>query len=564
MNPFKNLKITAKIVLFVLSLQFATMAVFTYVENQSEEKIVRKNIDDSIKIVAYAVNDFVLRDYHDKIVDKDSISEDEYMDLLVKLSAFADKVSVQYISSLIKRGDDILYTSTSATKEDFETNRYELFFDKYEDATQELYDGYSNQEIFYEETLSKYGFLRTISIPFTNKYGEVYMVAIDIEVNHLAVMYEKNRNRSIIMAAIIFFISSIVSILMIKKLLHRIVLIRNALQDFFDYLNRKTSSIVPIKISGGDELGEMGRLINDNIQVISSNIEQDNELIDEIASISAEVQSGSFSSRINIEADNPALNNVKDNMNEIFSNMQVVMLDILRVLKEFSKLNYSAKLDDYNLDGEMGKLLVELNVYCKNTSEYMLNKAYDSINLDKDSSFLNEYIEDLTEKLYKHIKELNELKQNFEDIKRINRKNFDALNAIEKEKEYVDGLLISLKLKVQSVCSADTQLQNREKLETSLAIDEIIDDISQSMSVVSTNRADIDTYLNQTIKLMDSLSKSFDFYESRIIEMKKSVDNTQKISTNLKDLSSRMRTYIDQSDFPGKDSINILINNTDR
>jgi len=564
LNRFKNVKIAAKVVMLVLVMQFITIGLFSYFTGNSEELRLRKDVDEKLEVIAYAVNDFVLQEYHDRILDKNSISNDEYLDLLVRLSSFANKADVKYIYSYVKRDSKVLYTSNSATDEEFKKSDYELFFGNYNEATQELIESFEKKNIFYEETTDDHGYVRTIFIPFMNKYGEEYVVGIDIAVDQLEEMNSKNKKQTIILATILFLMSAIVSTLLINALLKRIVVIRNGLQDFFDYLGHKKDSVTPIDTTINDELGEMGKLINENIKVISENMQKDNELIHEITTISEEVKLGSFSSRIDTKAVNPALNDVKNIINDVFSNMQIVMLDILNLLQEFAKQNYNCKLDDYNLDGEMGKLVIEINMFSKKTSDYMLNKAYDTINLDKDSNFLNEHVEELTERLYKHLKDLNELKEVLEDVKRFNTKSLHSTQDIEKQKLYVDELLENLKNRITEVCSTDREFKEREKIEISLEIDEIISDISRSMEMISTNKDEVYKFIDKKSSLMDSLSKSFDFYESSIVDMKQSVDNTKKISSNLKELSQRMREYIENSDFPGKESINILINNTDR
>lgn len=564
MNFFKNLKLTVKIVLLVLTLQFVTMAIFTYVLTHEEEIRLRASIDDKLKTIAYAVNDFVLRKYHDKIIDKDSISEDEYMDLLVHLSNFASKVNVKYIYSFIQYKDHIVFTSTSATKKDFQNNNYELFFDAYKTPSKKLLQGFDKKDIMYEETNGKYGYLRTVFIPFTNKYGKSYIIGVDIKVDKIAKMYESNRIRGLQLAIIIFFVSAIITTLLILNFLKYIALIRNALQEFFDYLNYKRTSVSPVKIKSKDELGEMGHLINENIEIIAANVKKDNELIHEIANISEQVKLGIFSSQITIKADNPALNHVKDVMNEVFLNMQVVMLDILHVLEEFSQKNYSCKLDDYNLDGEMGKLIAEISVFTKNFSEYMLNKAYDSINLNQDSNSINKYIESLTERLYILIKQINEFKQTVENIKRFNTKGQGELQHIKDQKEYVDDLLQKLQDKIEQAVTNKNEMSQRETHEVSLEIHDIIDDILKRMDMIEVNRVEIFSFISKSLDSMNELSENFNIYENLIVGMKKSVDDMKKISSDLKILSKNMKTSIEESNFDGKENINMLMNSIER
>lgn len=564
MHFFKNINMTVKIVALVLILQFFTIAVFTYFQNHGEEKRIRASIDSDIKNIAHAANDFVLRDYHDRITGKESISEDEYMDLLVRLSAFADKANIQYIYSFMKYEKNVIFTSTSATKEDFKNDDYESFFDVYEDASQELIQEFSQKNALYEETAGKYGYLRSIFLPFINKYGEPYIVGVDIKIDKIEKLYENNRKRALKLAAIVFLISGIISALLIHSFLKPVALIRDGLQDFFDYLNHKRTSVSPVKINSSDELGEMGKLINKNIEIIAANIKKDNELIHEITTISEQVKLGKFSSLIHTEADNPALNDVKNIMNEVFSNMQVVMLDILNLLVEFSKKNYSCKLDNYNLDGEMGKLVVEISTFSKNTSDYMLNKAYDSINLDKDSNFINENIESLTEQLYRSVKQIHALKQTIQTSERFSSNGLNSLQKIKEQQSYTDNLFINLNNLSKQLNDRDQVLTQREILEKTLNISETIDDLSKSMEIIESNRVEVYNYISKSLHSMSELLNNFDTFEEDLLYMRKSVDNTKKISGNLKKLSEHMKSYIEESIFDGKENINVLMNNTDR
>ena len=564
MNRLRRIKVTTKIVVLVLVLQFATIAVYTFFSNQNEEKRERENIDKRLAVIAHAVNDFVLRDYHDRVLDENSISKEEYLDLLIRFSAFIDKTGVTYVYSFVKRGDEVLYTSNSATQKDLADKKYELYFTPYLSASKELLASFENRKPFYEVTDAEDGHLRTIFIPFVNKHGDTYLIGVDIKVKDLKAIYMQNRNHTLMLASIIFLLSGLVSILLIHFLLKRIVFIHKALQEFFDYLNKKTSDIPSIKLSNGDELGDMARLINDNVQVVAGNIDKDNELIYEITRISEEVKMGTFSSRIETEANNPALNDVKYILNDVLVNMQSVMLDLLGVLEEFSKQNYRGKLDDYTLDGEMGRLVQQMNIFSKNISDYMLKTAYDVLNLEKDSSFLNTYMAGLQDRFNSQLRELHQMKDILEEAKRFNHKNVNNSSELEKQGTYAQELLKKLRVMMKDLVDVKDPLQERQKLESSLIIEDIIKDISYSLEMISTEKGEIEKFLVQTAELMSSLGEDLKAYEKGILDGQNSIDQTQKVSNNLKELSERMRLYIENSDFTGKENINILMNYTDR
>ena len=123
------MKITTKIVVLVLLLQFLTILVFSYFNEIYQEKRELANMDDRLLSVAHAANDFIFQEYHDRIVDENSISKEEYIELVVRLTSFSDKANVKYVNALVKRDSDFFYTATSATRSEFEANNYELFFE---------------------------------------------------------------------------------------------------------------------------------------------------------------------------------------------------------------------------------------------------------------------------------------------------------------------------------------------------------------------------------------------------------------------------------------------------
>lgn len=560
MNRLSSLSITTKLIALVLCLQFVTISTLAYFNELSQEKEEYAKADEKLRLVAFAVNDFVLQDYHDEILDKNSISADAYLELMLKLSSYVDKAEVQYVYSFVRRNKEVLVTSTSVTQEDFKDEKYELFFEQYNSVSQALVDSFENKESFYEQTSDKYGHVRTIIIPFSNKYGETYIVGVDIEMKTLQELILETRKEVLMISLIIFLVSSILSGLLVHGLMKRLPFIQEGLLEFFDYLNSKRRDVNPIEVSGGDELSKMAALINDNVKLIAININKDNELIDEIASISNEVKKGSFSSRIEGEGNNPALNEVKEIMNDVLVDMQFVIMDILSVLKEFSKQNYKCKLDEYTLDGEMAKLVEQMNIFGKNISDYMLNTAYDALNLEKDSKFLNDYMQGLIQRVNVYLKEVNAMKQTLGDLRKNESLMQEASSKIKEERVYAFDALSKLSVSVKE----GSELKDRALLENQLKVTELIGDCEQSLSLICKSNEQLHAVMQNAQNSISSLSDDFNLFETRVKEGSSSVDQTQKVSHNLNELSKRMREYIEKSEFSGKENITNLMNFTER
>jgi hypothetical protein len=561
-SRLKRFSITTKLMLLILGLQFVTIGVLTYYNEQNLVKQEYLQADEKLQLVAYAANEFVLQEYHDKILDKNSIPNDAYMEMMIKLSSFVNKADVQYVYSFVKRGDKVLVTSTSVTSEDFDKENYELFFEEYE-VSSDLLKVFTNKRVLTEETNDKYGHVRTIILPFTNKYGETYVVGVDIEINEIQEILYESRKQLLLIAAIIFALTTVVSMLLVRIVISRIPSIKRGLQEFFDYINSKRDGVKPIPLGHHeDEINDMAKMINDNVELIAVNIKKDNDLINEIALLSQEVKRGTFSAHITREGNNPALNEVRDIMNDVVHGMQLVILDILKVLEEFSKQNYTSKLDNYTLDGEMAQLVKQMSIFGKNISDYMLNTAYDALNLEKDSKFLNEYILGLTTRINGYLKELHEIQEVASEVSRNNNKSQQYIVEIEKEKSYAQEILEKLTSEIDE--SLETDLDERARLERKMLLQESVEDISHSLVVIEKANEQLKSVLAGNDTTQEFVIQKFEVLEQKVIDNKSAADQTQKVSHNLSELSKRMREYIEKSEFSGKENITILMNYSDK
>lgn len=549
--------ITAKLLVIVLGLLFATISILAYYNEQHFKTSFISYTDEKLELAVYAANDYMLRDYHDKILDKNSIEDEDYHEMMFELSSFVTKTDLKYVYSFVKRDDKILVTSTSVTQDDFTAGNYEEFFEEYDSVSQKVIDAFEKKAVVHEETKDKYGYVRTIMIPFENKYGDVYLVGADIDMKNLESEISNSRMEIILISAVIFIVSTILYLFFSKRVLKRIPIIRNSLEEFFDYMNSKTDEVSMIQMKGNDELNEMADMINKNIELIGANIKKDNQLIKEIASISNGVKRGVFTSTIQKEGNNPALNEVKDIFNDVMIDMQKVLMDILYILKEFSKQNYSCKLQEYDLDGEMGKLIEQMNIFGKDISTNMLNTAYDSLNLDKDSKFTNEYMFELKNKFAEYLKTINNMKDDVSNLYRYSSKSLQKIEVTSKESLLVEKLFINVMDEYKELSSQLKRQDNLEMLEK-------FDDINHSLISLRKYFDDMLSLNNMSVEIHKRLDEDIEEFEENILSGNNSIDQMQKVSNNLNALSEKMKTKIENAQFNGKDNILMLMNYSDK
>uniref|UniRef100_UPI001642E255 cache domain-containing protein n=2 Tax=Campylobacter jejuni TaxID=197 RepID=UPI001642E255 len=87
--------------------------------------------------------------------------------------------------------------------------------------------------------------------------------------------------------------------LCIKKIVgSRIPIILQALENFFRFLNHERIEVKAIEIKSDDELGKMGKIINENILQTKKGLEQDNQAVKESVETVHVVESGNLTARI--------------------------------------------------------------------------------------------------------------------------------------------------------------------------------------------------------------------------------------------------------------------------
>ncbi|MDM8565850.1 response regulator [Candidatus Halobeggiatoa sp. HSG11] len=135
---------------------------------------------------------------------------------------------------------------------------------------------------------------------------------------------------------------------------------QDGLLDFFAYLNRETDTAKRITINSHDELGQMSQLVNKNIENIEQGMVQDNKLIAEVADIVSKIKMGNLQDKIAEVANNPALNELKNLLNELLTVIEGVLADVGSSLNQLANGNLDARVTS-NYAGEYARLQQSCN-----------------------------------------------------------------------------------------------------------------------------------------------------------------------------------------------------------
>lgn len=175
---------------------------------------------------------------------------------------------------------------------------------------------------------------------------------------------------NIISSSIITIVIFVLMIIIFRYLvLQPLKIFEKGLLDFFDFLNRKNGKKnAHVNLYYQDELGKMAQLINENILYTQEGINKDNDLIAEVVKIIEIVSEGILTPQVHSIGQNPELNHLRDEINEMLSILQhKVGKDIntiIEVMSAYQELHFDNIIADAEAEieqkvNEMGKSILE-------------------------------------------------------------------------------------------------------------------------------------------------------------------------------------------------------------
>ncbi|EDO9863991.1 methyl-accepting chemotaxis protein, partial [Campylobacter jejuni] len=155
-----------------------------------------------------------------------------------------------------------------------------------------------------------------------------------------------------IVVIIVVVFSVILLYFIVSKYLSPLAAIQTGLTSFFDFINYKTKNVSTIEVKSNDELGQMGKIINENILATKRGLEQDNQAVKESVETVHVVEGGNLTARITANPRNPQLIELKNVLNRLLDALQARvgsdMNEIQRVFNSYKSLDFTTEVKDAN------------------------------------------------------------------------------------------------------------------------------------------------------------------------------------------------------------------------
>lgn len=157
-----------------------------YSNYETSKQNLFADLDAKLIESASRLSSVVPENFHHESMTKNDVSMQKDMENIKRLSIQAKLSGVQYIYSCIQQGNDVLFTSSSATDEELKENKdISHYFDVYSDASQKLRETFKTKKITFDEYTDKWGHFKSVFIPKHSSDGRLYVVCADIEIDYI-------------------------------------------------------------------------------------------------------------------------------------------------------------------------------------------------------------------------------------------------------------------------------------------------------------------------------------------------------------------------------------------
>lgn len=275
-----RLKYLFLLVSSILILSIATtLSVFLY---KTQKRALLEGIDNKLLTAANCIEDILPNNYHDRIVNKDSVPMNEYLEIVDTYNKLCIKIGLQYMWSLMIVNDQMVFTSGTSTGKDVTKGDHALFFDVHTNPN--VYkEAFSTMNIQFSTFHDKWGEGRMVLIPKYDSKGRRYLLASSLSLNDVNTMVGKTIVNSLIISMIVLFGGLILSFILSDFLSRPIIRLTEIAEDIArGNLKQKIETRGYIELKNlSNSIETMSNSIHEKItEIENKNVELTKEIVE--------------------------------------------------------------------------------------------------------------------------------------------------------------------------------------------------------------------------------------------------------------------------------------------
>ncbi|MEM5569481.1 methyl-accepting chemotaxis protein [Aliarcobacter butzleri] len=375
----------------------STLSKFENTITREKESLIRHQFEVVQTLIQTVINS-----------EKDTqVAKAKVIELLSGIRYLDDKSG--YFFAYEKRGDDYYFgfhpanPALNNTKTDIkapDVKGYAFREDLIKYAKEQKYITYYYQNPATKEVVLKMA--SSIYIPQFNwvLVTGIYADDIEREIKQLTVEMNKDINTLFWIAIIVTILLSIVLVFIIIPSINKIIIkplniFQDTLETFFKYLNGESKEVHRIKNYSKDEIGQMSKTLDKNIEIARKEIDDNNIFIENTITILSKFQNGDLSQRLNVEVDDPNLVKLKSVMNKMAEELEQNIVNVLKIIDEYSEYNYVNKVDTTKFSNHILKLANGVNNLGDSITKMLVENKTNGTTLARSSNTLLENVDKL-------------------------------------------------------------------------------------------------------------------------------------------------------------------------
>jgi methyl-accepting chemotaxis protein len=311
--------------------------------------------------------------------------------------------------------------------------------------------------------------------------------------HHLQISKEKGQDivdstfvANIVLAAFALVFSVGMALVAANRVSKSLENFKVGLLSFFDFVNKNSSSVQSLDESAEEEISNMAKVVNQNIQNSQRLIEDSNRFIQDLKMLANNIKDGDLSKRICSTVEDKSLNELKAVMNDMIdtmsSNVNSNLQTILCTLDNFSRYDFTKDIP--NADGKVSQ---GINKLSNIINDMLVENKNDGLTLNDSAKELFDDVEVLNQSSKEQAISLRQVSELLNDITHNVSTNMENVNemsrfAHEVTKSVNDGQVLATKTN-EAMDEINTQISSINEAVS------VIDKIAFQTNILSLNAA---------------------------------------------------------------------------
>lgn len=323
-----------------------------------------------------------------------------------------------------------------------------------------------------------------------------------------------------------------------------------SLFDFFDSISyRDKSNKISYKSKSNDEILAVSNAITEQVDLLQKGLDEDKKLIEESLEVSAKVKSGFLNVKIHAYTSNPALNMLKDNINETFNNLNTTMQEILQVVAKYSNNDFRASIDEGMLDGELLSVIKGINLMGERIREMLHISMNTCENLMGSSDELKNHVDTLessaqtqSSHLSKNISSLNHLNESMESVNTRAKEVVEHSEAIRSIIEVIHDVadqtdLLALNAAIEAARAGE---HGRGFAVVADEVRKLAERTQKNLHEISDNTNALVEAINHMDTAITTQTMEMQEMRNSILELQSVTESTLKVAVSTKEVSDKV------------------------